>query len=183
MRIILVSHGETETYRASNGSTPLSVSGLRQAQVLAGELRNTVARRSAIGQVYAAEGEAAAATAMIISTSLNLPTPIPLHGLISHAALIADEASPGEALDAMRAIQDEAWEAIEQLRDAHPDEAAQVIAVAPTLTVHAIVCRALGLPIERYRRLRVDRASWSTLAFRQNRTILACLNEACFLDR
>jgi broad specificity phosphatase PhoE len=83
----------------------------------------------------------------------------------------------------MRSVQEDAWAVIEQLKETHPDEAAQVIVVAPALTVHAIVLRSLGMPLESYRKLRVDPASLSTLAFRQNRTILASLNEACFLDR
>ena len=180
MRIILVSHGETEMPAVRNGSTPLSATGVQQAQALADELRTTIARRTAIEKVYAGETEAASATASIIATSLDLALPDALAGLTTHAALPVDETlEPDAMIEAMRAVQDGAWATIEQLRDTHADEAAQVIAVMPTLTVHAIVCRALGMPLEGYRKLRVDPASLSTLAFRQNRTILASLNETC----
>lgn len=184
MRIILVSHGETETHKSSNGAGPLTTTGVQQAEALAHELRTTVVRRSAIEKVYAGETQAATATAAIIATHLELSTPEPAAGLMPQATTLLDATLEHDAtVEAMRAVQDEAWAVIERLRDAHPDEAAQIIAVAPALTVHAIVLRALGMPLDAHRKLRVDQASLSTLAFRQNRTILASLNETCFLDR
>jgi broad specificity phosphatase PhoE len=48
LRIILISHGETETHESSNGASPLTATGVQQAQALADELRATVARRSVI---------------------------------------------------------------------------------------------------------------------------------------
>ena len=181
MRIILVSHGETEAPGVSNGVTPLSAAGVRQAEAIAEELRTTIARRSSIEKVYAGEAAAATATATIIAASLDLALPDPLAGLV-HAPAPDGTSEADAVLAAMRSIEDDAWGVIERLRDTHAEDAAQVIAVAPTLTVHAIVCRALGMPLENYRRLRVEPASLSTLAFRQNRTILASLNETCFLD-
>jgi broad specificity phosphatase PhoE len=186
LRIILVSHGENIDVAAAmpRHSDPgaedyggLTTLGRRQALALAYELKDKVARRQPIERLYAADAAAALATASILGRELQLPEAEPLAGLVAPPA-VADAFAE---LEALRGVEDGAWSAIERLRDSHADEA-QVIAVAPLLTVRAIVCRALSLPVEGHRRFRVDAASLTILSFRQQRTILQSLNETCHLE-
>jgi broad specificity phosphatase PhoE len=182
MRVILVGHGETQSAPTLlDGRAPLSELGQRQAQALAAELRDTIARRQSIEKVYSGRTTPALATATLIAGELDLGEPDALAGLMHEAeALSAVEASDDAVVELLRGVADVAWSTIEQFRETHADEA-QVVGVAHPLTVRAIVCRALALPLESHRRFRVDPGSLTIIAFRQQRTILASLNETCHL--
>ena len=116
--------------------------------------------------VYTSPAPVARATATILAEQLRLP---------------GVEVRPGLQAGASYDERYDVWPVIEELRDAHPDDA-QVVAVTDQASTYAAVCRALGLPAEARQRFRVDPASMSAIAFRQNRTILSLLNESCHLN-
>ena len=89
----------------------------------------------------------------------------------------------------MHEIQDRAWGAIQDILNRHPSGAAGVeeyeeklvVVVAHFFPIHAIICKALGLHLSQFRRLKVDLASTSTLDFNQFETVLISLNDTCHL--
>ena len=72
----------------------------------------------------------------------------------------------GETLEE---TQGRAWGAVMQVvRDHPPDQA--VVLVSHAFATYAILCRALGMPLAHYGRLRQDPAGVSSLAWRQGRS-------------
>jgi broad specificity phosphatase PhoE len=172
----LIRHGEVEASDLpdlGHNDPPLSALGRRQAQALATELDLHTRRGPLIDAVYTSPLRPASETADVIAETLRLASP-----LVSHAlGTLTPEVLPADGgLDAVAAIQERAWATIEALREQH-DERSVVVIVSHELTVRAIVCRALGMPLSDLRRYELDHASLSTIEFRR------ALNEACHLDR
>jgi broad specificity phosphatase PhoE len=134
------------------------------------------ARRQPVEAIYASP--ATLTTARLIADLMGLPAPEIRPGLSHTGIENASASSPAEAIDAAR---DDVWSVIEELRDAHAEDA-QVVAVTDAIGAHAVVSRALGLPGESHERFRIGPGSLSAIAFRQQRTILALLNERCHLN-
>ena len=54
--------------------------------------------------------------------------------------------------------------------------------VTHNFTIHAILCRALGLPLASFRRFRHDLAAKALLDVREDRTVVISLNDTCHLE-
>ena len=184
MRVILVCHGESEIGTLQTSvleDALLSELDARRASAIALELRDNVARRQPVEAIYSSPLAPALKTASMVADELNLPPPDRRCTLPALSSRPAREADAASSLDLLRAVQAGAWEAIEAFRRTHA-EGAQIVAVTDRLTIHAIVCRALSISIEEFRRFRIDTGSMTTVAFRQQRTLLASLNETCHLN-
>jgi broad specificity phosphatase PhoE len=182
----LVRHGDIATSDLpdlGHNDPSLSDTGRRQAHALAHELDLISKRGPAIEAVYTSPMRPAAETAAVIADALGTGQPLTSEAL---GTLTPEVLPPYGGLDALTMIQDRAWSLIETLREQH-DERSVVVLVSHELTVRAIVCRALGMPLTDLKRYELDPASLSTIEFRRApngdlRTILAALNEGCHLD-
>jgi broad specificity phosphatase PhoE len=182
----LIRHGETEASDLpdlGHNDPSLSASGRLQASALASEVDLLSRRGPAVEAVYTSPMRAASETARVIAETLRLPSPAVSEALVT----LTPEVLPADGgLDAVAAIQARAWATVEALREQH-DERAVVVVVSHELTIRAIVCRALGMPLDELKRFELWPGSLSTLEFRRApngdlRTIIAALNEACHLD-
>jgi ribonuclease H / adenosylcobalamin/alpha-ribazole phosphatase len=182
----LIRHGEIEASDLpdlGHNDPSLSDTGRRQAAALAHELDLISKRGPAIDAVYTSPMRPAAETAAVIAETLGTGEPLVSEAL---GTLTPEVLPPNGGLDAIAAIQDRAWTTLETLREQH-DERAVVVLVSHELTIRAVVCRALGMPLTDLKRYELDPASLSTIEFRRApngdlRTILAALNESCHLD-
>ena len=149
----------------------------RQAFAIAAEIRDSLGRRQPVEAVYAAPESEAAEAGRLVAAELGLPAPESRPGLRSPSSR---QGAISRLADTIAEVSEDAWAAVEELRDSHPDEA-QVVAVTNATVVYALVCKALGLPVESHAHFRIDPGSLSAVTFRQQRTILALLNEHCHL--
>jgi broad specificity phosphatase PhoE len=81
--------------------------------------------------------------------------------------------------ETMGELQHRAWSVITRVVGDHPDET--VILVSHTLTILSILTKALGMPLEDFRRLRLGLASINTLDFKGSVTSLLGFNDTCHL--
>jgi broad specificity phosphatase PhoE len=186
VKFLLIRHGEIEASDLpdlGHNDPSLSAMGRRQASALATELDLISRRGPAIEAVYTSPMRPAIETADLIVDGLRLPS-----ASISEAlGTLTPEVLPaGGGLDAIAVIQERAWATVEALREQH-DERAVVVLVSHELTIRAVVCRALGMPLTDLMRYELDPASLSAIEFRRApngdlRTILAQLNESCHLE-
>ena len=186
MKFHVIRHGEVETSDLpdiGHNDPSLSALGRRQASALASELQLISRRGTAIEAVYSSPMRAAAKTAEVITEALRLPNPAVSEGL----GTLTPEVLPADGrMEAVAAIRDRAWATVEALRERH-DERAVIVLVSHELTIRAVVCRALGMPLSDFRRFDLWPGSLSTLEFRRApngdlRTIVTALNEACHLE-
>ena len=185
MKFLLVRHGDIETSDLpdlGHNDPPLSAAGRRQASAIASELVLVSRRGPAIEAVYSSPLRAAAETADVIASALNLPSP-----LISEAlGTLTPEVLPADGgIEAVAAIQERVWATVEVLREQH-DERAVVVLVSHELTIRALICRALSMPLQDLKRFELEPASLSAIEFRRApsgdlRTIIAALNESCHI--
>lgn len=201
MRLILVRHGETESNRErlalGREDVPLNEKGRRQAAALVFSLA-----ASPVAAVYASPLRRAVETARPLAGALRLEVRTDedliemdvgdMEGLSPQAMreqygdFLREWVSPrvgtlrmpgGESL---QDVQDRAWAAVERLRGRHPE--GTVVAVTHNFTIHAILCRALGLPLASFRRLRHDLAAKAVLEVRDDRAVIISLNDTCHLE-
>ncbi|MDZ4278951.1 MAG: histidine phosphatase family protein, partial [Dehalococcoidia bacterium] len=81
--------------------------------------------------------------------------------------------------ETLRQVQQRAWSAVETLRERHAD--ATVAAVTHNFVILSLLCRALDLPLARFRRLRHDLAAVSVLELTAERQVLVALNDRSHL--
>lgn len=199
MDLLLVRHGETDHNRdrRAQGMTdnPLNAAGLEQARHLGQHL----ARRR-IDAIYSSGLRRARHTADVIASVLGQQVLIEddlrelhqgeLDGLtgeemrarypdILHAWATdgANVQLPGG--ESMQQCQDRVWGVIEGLRERHPDGA--VLVVSHNLAILGAVCRALGLYLSHFRRLRLDNAAVTELSLQGDRISLRRFNDTCHL--
>jgi len=77
-------------------------------------------------------------------------------------------------------LQKRAWAVIENLAQKHPQET--VVAVAHSFVILTIICRALEIPLESFRRFHQDPTAKNVLEFSERGITLRCLNDTCHLD-
>lgn len=182
MRLILVRHGgveETWLPDLGHGDPPLSATGRQQTEALVAELRDLARRTQTPAAVYTSPFRAARDTAVQIADALRLEEPRTSDGL---RTLTPEVLPHGGGLDAIAALQQNAWSAVESLRELHSDEA-DLVVVSHDLPIRALVCKALSIPLSDMRRFAVSPASLTTIWFRGPRTLLAGLNDTCHLER
>lgn len=202
MRLILVRHGETEHNAGGlalgRADVPLNDRGRLQAQAVAGRLAG-----EPIAAVYASPLQRAVDTAAPLAQALGLTIEVEpaliemdvgeLDGQ-DFATLrqrypeflkrwlsndLADAVMPGG--ESLRQVQDRAWSAIGRLQAQHDGDTVAV--VSHNFVVLTLICRAIDLPLSRFRRLRHDLAGISRLEFTPERTLLLALNDTAHLQR
>ncbi|MFC2059146.1 histidine phosphatase family protein [Chloroflexota bacterium] len=203
MRLILVRHGETDWNRQHRiqglGDLGLNEKGKKQAEALARALKN-----EKLSGIYASPLRRAQETARAIASFHQLEV-VTFDGLKELDAgdldgLTMDEMKNrhgkflGEWLadasevrlpggSSLAELQDQVWAAIEDIMDRHrgEDENEKVAVVTHFFAILCIICRALGINLSDYRRLKVDVAAISALEVNSQRAVLTCLNDTCHL--
>ena len=201
MKLILVRHGETETNRLGRiqgvSQTRLNERGLDQAAAAARALLP-----DAPFTLYASPLMRAQQTAEAIARRVGVCT-------IREDGLIEMDVGEFEGLtgrqlrerfpDVMRAwdqdafqtvmpggesletVRDRAWKTVMNLADRHGAET--VVAVTHNFTIQMVLCTALGMPPNNFRRLRVDLGSITRLDVNADRTVQLSVNETQHLLR
>jgi broad specificity phosphatase PhoE len=81
--------------------------------------------------------------------------------------------------ETLREVQERAWALAEGWRRERPD--GEVVAVTHNFVIRALVCRALGLPLAEFRRLRHGLAARTILEIREDGGALVLLNDQSHL--
>ncbi|MBM4330455.1 MAG: histidine phosphatase family protein [Deltaproteobacteria bacterium] len=76
-------------------------------------------------------------------------------------------------------LQLRAWAAVERMIREHPEDT--VAAVAHSFVNLTILCRALGIPLDHFRRLGQDTAAINIIECSAKMVFLRCLNDTCHL--
>ncbi len=199
MKLILVRHGETDLNRGGRilGLTdaPLNATGRAQARAVADPLAAELPFK-----MYTSPLARALETAQIVADALDV-TPAPNSGLQEADAGDLDGLKASEARlrypdfasrwdrDAATArmpggesliqVQERAWRAVTQLADAHPDETA--VAVTQNFVIRTIVCKALGIQLSNFRRLRHDLGSITRLDLAPSHGVFLSMNDTSHL--
>jgi len=77
-------------------------------------------------------------------------------------------------------VQDRAWLAVEKIREKHPD--GTVMVVSHNFVILCIICKALGLDLSQFRRLRPHVASISIINVGWRGASLVLFNDTCHLE-
>lgn len=200
MRLILTRHGETANNAGGvvqgRVDAPLNERGRQQAAALA---RALAAETPAA--VVTSPLERARVTAAAIAESHGLPLTLEpdlmemdvgeMEGLNGaqmrerfpeFLAVWRGPDGPAATMPGGESLQDvqaRAWAVVERLRDTYPE--GTVIVTSHNFVISGIICRAIGLPLDRFRRLRFDVASRTVLDMRPDRTLALVVNDTCHL--
>lgn len=187
MLLYLMRHGETDwnVQRRIQGisGTPLNERGYLQARALAETLRGKL-----VTAVYSSHLLRARQTAGIIAETLGLEVrPEPRLAELDQGEL---EGFTTEEIEAryngfmedwrnrpatlrmpggenLAELQERAWSALEDLRILHPDDT--IAAVSHNLAISAILCRALGIDLNGFRRIRQFNAASNLVEYSPTR--------------
>jgi broad specificity phosphatase PhoE len=185
MRLILVRHAEPAWPEdRSHEDAGLTDFGRLQAASASQELAQRFAPAESVTAVLSSPARRAEETASVIAATLGqtLTLDEALAGL-SRPDLrrkVYETGADAGLLAYATAIQERAWDSVQRLNEAHEPDAS-VIAVSHDITIAALVCRTLDMPIEDMRRFRIDLASITILSFTPRRSLLSLLNETCHL--
>jgi broad specificity phosphatase PhoE len=199
MRLVLVRHGETEHNRGGltlgRHDVPLNAKGLLQAAAVASSFprppeaiyTSPLRRASAIAEAIAARtGLEAAIDPDLVEMDVgemehlsrdDLRARYPDFLKLWRSGDVERARMPGG--ETLGEVQDRAWAAVERLRQRHPEGV--VVAVTHNFVIATIVCRAVGLPLARFRRVRIALAGKSVLDMREDGAALIQLNDAAHL--
>jgi broad specificity phosphatase PhoE len=201
MRLILVRHGETDTNKArlalGRADVELNEHGRWQAQRLATSLKD-----EPIAAIYSSPLKRALATAEPIASSHGLKVQVDeglsemdigeMEGLTFQqvgeryphflqawlGGQAAHEAMPGG--ERLLDVQERAWQAIERIHQRQ--EGGTVAAVTHNFVILTLLCRALGLELAGFRRLRHSLGAKSVLEMGRDRIIVVSFNDTCHLE-
>lgn len=188
MRFTLVRHGEVEepaSLRMLTGhyDPQLTQHGRRQSAALANELFDALERGESYQGISSSPLRAARLTAEALAAVLDIDEPAVAPELMT---LTPEVLPPDGDLGALEAIQARAWDWLETQKQA-AEPGANLLLVTHDLTIRAVVCRALSLPLNEMHRFQIDPASLTTIEFRlqnqRERVLIARLNETCHLDQ
>ncbi len=201
MRLILVRHGETECNKAGlalgRRDVELNETGRWQAGRLADALQD-----QPVAAIYSSPLRRALDTARAIAERHDLAVVVD-EGLIEmeigemegltfqqvrerHPQFFqlwlgggaASEPMPGG--ERLLDVQERAWQALERICAAWPQET--VVTVTHNFVILTILCRALGLDLSDFRRLRHSVAAVSVLEMQDGRVTVLGLNDTCHLQ-
>ena len=180
MRLILLRHAEPDWPDGwVDQDVGLSDRGRGQAHAAGRELARRFAA-AAPSAVLSSPLRRAHETAAAVAGQLGLPVSQDeaLAGLADPALRrqLAENRVDDAFLAYLTSIQERAWSSVQRLIEASDPEATVVVA-SHEMTIAAIICRALSMPVADFRRLRVDIASLSIVNFQPRRTLLALLND------
>lgn len=200
MRLILVRHGQTphnaDGLVQGRADIPLSELGRQQAAALAAALAG-----EAIAAIVSSPLRRARDTAAAIAASRGLivseePDLIEMNVGVMEGLSGAEMRSrypqvlrrwlePGGTVvplpggESLAAVQERAWRAVSRLCQRYPNDT--VVAVTHNFVIVSLVCQAIGLPLDGFRRFRIDVASRTTLEIGPERWLLLHLNDTCHL--
>lgn len=200
MELVLVRHGETAHNRdglvQGRVDVPLNTVGIAQATALAASLRGM-----SVAAVYASPLRRTWGTALAVARVLGLsvqeePGLIEMDvGEMDGLSLPVlrerypdflrrwanDETAtlPLPGGESLALVQERAWAAVQRMLAAYPHE--RVVAVTHNFVIQTILCRALGVPLINFRRLRHDLAAKTVLDIQPERSVLRVLNDRCHL--
>lgn len=200
MKLVLVRHGETEWNRErriiGHSDLALNDKGQRQAQAVGVALASP-----GVHAIYSSPLRRAMDTAQAIAQHHGLQV-VPLPGLIELDAGKLDGLTGSEARngygpffekwvrgdpdlatpggESLAQVQERAWSVVEDLRERHREDT--VVLVSHHFVLLTLLCRALGLPVGHFRRLRHTVAAVSMLDFSGIQATLSLLNDTCHLD-
>jgi broad specificity phosphatase PhoE len=83
--------------------------------------------------------------------------------------------------ETLREVQERAWAAVERIAAAH--ERGTIVAVTHNFVILTLVCRALGLPLSGFRRMRPAVGSKTTIEIRDGAARLLRFNDTAHLAR
>ncbi|KPJ53505.1 MAG: hypothetical protein AMJ37_01350 [Dehalococcoidia bacterium DG_18] len=199
MRLILVRHGETSWNQENRvlGHTEIELNekGRKQAERLALALKDET-----LAAIYSSPLRRARETAeeiarfhgleVVTDDGLKEVDAGELDGLTFQEMMerygdflkewVKDEPSlrmPGG--ESIAELQQRTWPAVERMVRDHPDGI--VILVSHAFAILSIICKAIGLSLSHFRRLRLSTASISILNFGGRGTSLVLFNDTCHL--
>lgn len=199
MRLIFVRHGQTD-HNAGNitlgrADVPLNDLGRQQAAALAASFAqppaaiytSPLARCTAIADAIASVfGTPAVVDEALVemdigemehlsSAELRERYPGFLREWMSDR--VAAARMPGG--ETLAEVQARAWAAVERLAAAHPS--GDIVAVSHNFVIRAIVCRALDLPLARFRRFNIGVASRTVIEMGERGPTLISVNDTSHL--
>ena len=77
--------------------------------------------------------------------------------------------------ESLATVRDRAWSTVKRLADTHADDT--VVAVTHNFTIQMVLCTALGMEPNNFRRLRVDLGSITRLLVSSERIVQVSVNE------
>ena len=195
MRLILVRHGQTEANRLGRiqgvNDAPLNEAGRAQAEAAARALAS-----DAPFALYSSPLPRATQTARTIGERVDTQ-PVEIEDLIEmdvgefeglsgpqlrerfpEVMRMWDENPASTVMpggESLRRVRERAWPAVLSIAEGHASET--VVAVTHNFTIHAIVCAALDMPLNNFRKLTIDLASITRLEISGDRATLLSLNE------
>ncbi len=195
MKLILVRHGETESNRLGRiqgiNDSPLNETGRVQADAAARALLSDMPF-----VLYSSPLRRALQTARIIASRAGT-RPVEIEDLIEmdvgefeglsgpqlrerfpDVMRMWDEDPASTVMpggESLRDVRERAWSTVKSLAERHHSET--VVAVTHNFTIHAIVCTALGMPLNGFRKLRIDLGAITRLEVSGDRATLVSLNE------
>lgn len=199
MKLILVRHGQTESNRLGRiqgiNSAPLTDVGREQADAAARALA-----ADAPFALYCSPLLRAVQTAQAIGNSTDTQ-PVEVNDLVEMDVgefeglsgpqlrerfpdvMSTWDEDPASAVmpggESLYDVRDRAWPAVEALAERH--DSGTVVAVTHNFTIHTIVCTALDMPLNNFRKLRIDLGAITRLEISGARTTLLSLNETWHL--
>ena len=187
MRFTLVRHGEVEDPRPGLAETghddpALTVYGRRQGAALAKELMDSSDAGEEIVALYTSPLRAARTTSEAISAVLGVGDP----QVAPELTTLTPEVLPEGDTSAVEVIQSQAWAMVLALKEQF-EQRSTVVLVTHDLTIRALVCQALGMPLADMHRFELSPASMTTIEFRlqrdgRERTLVAALNDTCHVE-
>jgi broad specificity phosphatase PhoE len=187
MRFTLVRHGEVEDPRPGlseigHDDPSLTAFGRRQAATIARDLMTAMDAGEQIEALYSSPLRAARTTAEALSAVLDVGEPRVSPALTT----LTPEVVPAGETVAVGAIQDQAWQLLMELKQQY-EQRSTVVLVTHDLTIRALVCRALEMPLADMYRFELSPASLTVIEFRlqrdnRERTLIAALNDTCHVE-
>jgi len=199
MKLILVRHGETAWNRdgmvQGQSDTELSEQGRQQAEDIGLALKD-----EAIEAIYCSPLKRALGTAQAIARYHQAP--------LEHDACLMEldtgeldgltyqemRTGYGEFLEkwrrdagpvklpggeSLKELQERAWPCIERLKARHPK--GTVVVVSHNFAILAIICKAIGMKLSDFRRLRISVGGMAVIDFGERGATLVLLNDTCHL--
>ena len=199
-RLVLVRHGQTEAAVAGRSQgridNPLNAQGRRQAEALCARLLEY-----APAAIYSSPLVRAVASVEPLAAALGLRVQIEPRlsemdygGRDDLTGVEMREREPGFMAawsgadpsdlrmpdgETLREVQARLVAAVEDLVAAHPDQT--LVVCSHNFALRTLICHCLGLPLEAFRSLRVDLASYSVVEWSAGGLLVTLLNEVCQL--
>ena len=203
MKLILIRHGETDFNRdgriQGQGAQPLNATGLAQAAAAARAMLPEMPF-----SLYCSPITRALQTAQAISDTAHVKA-TPLQGVEEldpgefegltgpqmrerfPEIMASWDRDPGPTSmpggESLLQVQARAWKAVTWVRraaQANPDQ--NVVIVTHNFPIQTIVCQALGMPLNNYRRLSVGLGSITRMELSDSTAKLVSMNESWHLD-